>query len=681
MDDRIVAADSNNPIISKNALNMRRFTSMNQYYPRLFSPLQIKKTTFRNRIWATPNCCFGENSGNVAFFENKAKGGAAVVTMSESAVSPQYEVQDPGFGMSLAHKNDYVKARMGDITIAVKAFGAVPSIQLSHHGMFARPDKNGGVNPIGPVGLIRERDGVEVLPMDEDMIEQTIEDFAQAAAFAKRCGFEMIQLHGGHGWLLAQFLSAHYNSRTDRWGGTLENRARFPIAVAERIRQYCGRDFLIEYRISGDELVEGGMRIDEVCRFAEMMQDYVDIFNVSAGVHDDRHTVKRMMPMIGFAEPGCNVYLAAEVKKHVKIPVLAVGGITSPAQAEQILAEGKADIIGMGRELICDPEFANKARHGQTEEIIPCMRCNACIADLAFDPLPYGQNKQFGCAANPKIARDLMIARIQPPKASRRVVVIGGGPAGMTAAITAAERGHRVTLLEKSGALGGYLKVMDCEPRKQEVVQYKDYLARRTCKLCEVRLNTEATAEVVKTFSPDAVICAVGANIFIPPIPGLGDEKPLTFMDAYYSPEKIGRQVVLVGGGIVGCETAVFLSEADPSRKITIVEMRNVLADPNYVHHYTSMMDELDKNPNITYYVGTKCVKASEGSITVSRDGAEQVLPADSIVFCAGLTPDKKTVEALRDTALDFYTVGDCVSAKRIKDATRAAYFAAMNIL
>ena len=167
---------------------------MNPYYPHLFEPITIRNTTFRNRIFSTPNCCFGENSGNVAFFENKAKGGAAVVTLSESAVSPKYDVQDPGFGMSLARRNDSSKARLGDITIAIKAFGAVPSIELNHHGMNARPDKNGGINPVGPVGFIRERDGVQVLPMDETMIEEAIEDFAISAAFAKRCGFEMVMV-------------------------------------------------------------------------------------------------------------------------------------------------------------------------------------------------------------------------------------------------------------------------------------------------------------------------------------------------------------------------------------------------------------------------------------------------------------------------------------------------------
>lgn len=204
---------------------------MNPYYPHLFEPITIRHITFRNRIFSTPNCIFGENSGNVAFFENKAKGGAAAITLSESAVSPKYDVQDPGFGMSLAHRNASNKARLGDITLAIKAFGAVPSIELNHHGMNARPNRSAGVNPIGPTGGIRERDGVEIIEMDEALIEEAIEDYAVSASFAQRCGFEMVMVHLGHGWLPAQFLSPRTNKRTDRWGGSLENRARFSVEV------------------------------------------------------------------------------------------------------------------------------------------------------------------------------------------------------------------------------------------------------------------------------------------------------------------------------------------------------------------------------------------------------------------------------------------------------------------
>ncbi len=653
---------------------------MNPYYPHLFEPLTVKKITFRNRIWATPNCCFGEHSGNVAFAANKARGGAAVVTLSESAVSPEYDVQDPGFGQSVAQHNDYIKSRMGDITMLVKALGAIPSIQLNHHGALARPNRSvSGAMPIGPMGFIRERDGVEVQEMDEQMIRKTINDYAMAAAFAQRCGFEMVQVHGGHGWLPAQFLSARTNQRTDDWGGSLENRARFGIEICKAIRELCGPDFLIEYRVSGDEIVKGGMQIDEVCMFAEMIQEYIDFIHVSSGVHDDRHTAAHMIPMIGFVKPGINVELAAQVKQHVNIPVIVVGGIHDPAYAEKILADGKADIIGIGRQLICDPDWPNKVRHHQLEEIIPCMRCNACISDLAFDPLPFGQNKQFGCAANPRIARDLMIAHMPKPQASRNVIVVGGGPAGMVAAITAANRGHKVTLLEKSDSLGGYLKVMDCEPDKLEVTQYKDYLVRTVCKCADVRLNTEATCNIIQALHPDAVICAVGAKIFIPPVPGVDRTAAKTFLDAYYQPNRIGKKVILIGGGIVGCETAIFLSERD--HQVIIVEMRGVLSDPNYSYHYLPMMDKLDADPNISYMVNTKCVKATNHDITVEQDGIQQVLTADSIIFCAGLIPDRTQVEQLRDSCLNFYPVGDCVSAKRIKDATRTAYFSAMSII
>ena len=655
---------------------------MNPYYPHLFEPITIRHITFRNRIFSTPNCIFGENSGNVAFFENKAKGGAAAITLSESAVSPKYDVQDPGFGMSLAHRNASNKARLGDITLAIKAFGAVPSIELNHHGMNARPNRSAGVNPIGPTGGIRERDGVEIIEMDEALIEEAIEDYAVSASFAQRCGFEMVMVHLGHGWLPAQFLSPRTNKRTDRWGGSLENRARFSVEVLKRIREKCGERFIIEARITADECIEGGIKPEEACRFAEIIQDYADLINVSFGIHDDRSTVGEMIPLSGFVPTGSHVELAAEIKKRVHIPVSVVSGINTPEFAEKILAEGKVDIISMGRALIADPEFPNKARHGHPEDIVHCMRCNYCISGFAFDPPPWGQNMQFGCAANPKIGRDLMLARMKEPEAPRRVVVVGGGPGGLNAAITAAERGHKVTLLEKSGALGGNLKIMECEPKKKDMVLYRDYLVRMIEKnKVEVHLNTPATLETVRSYAPDAVICAVGSNIFIPPIKGVERDKVLTFMDAFYKPETIGKNVIIVGGGIVACEAAICLADHDAERKILLVEMRDVLCDPNYVYHYNTMIPYLNKHPQIDYRVSTKCVAVTDHSVTVEKNGKSEILTADSIVFATGLTPNRKLVEELRDSAIDFYPIGDCVNATCIRDATRAGFFAAMNSL
>ena len=351
---------------------------MNKYYPHLFSPIRIGNVTFKNRIFATPTTSLSDLQSQIAFFENKARGGAAQVSLAETAVTGKYLLEPAGTTFVL-DGDEREMGMLAEFVTSMKAYGAVPSVQLNHHGQQVRPDRNNGRSPIGPMGYVRE-DGVEVLAMDADMIEEAIEAFGKAALFCKRAGFEMCMVHGAHGWIIAQFLSPYNNRRTDRWGGSLENRARFAMEIIDRIRRKCGRDFLIEYRISGEELIEGGMEIEEVIEFVKMIEDRIDIIHVSAGIHDNLFTIKRMFPVISFTEPGCNVHLAEAMKKHVRIPVVTVGGINTPEYAEQILAEGKADIIGMGRELICDPDFPNKARKGLRERIIPCMRCNSCIA-------------------------------------------------------------------------------------------------------------------------------------------------------------------------------------------------------------------------------------------------------------------------------------------------------------
>ena len=646
---------------------------MKEYFPHLFSPLRIGKVTFKNRIFSTPTTSLSDMQSQIAFFENKAKGGAAQVSLSETSITSKYLVEPKGTTFVL-DGDEHELGRLGEFVIAMKAYGTVPSVQLNHHGQQVRPDRNDGRSPIGPMGFIRE-DGVKVLAMDEDMIEEAIDAYANAALFCKRAGFEMCMVHGAHGWLIAQFLSPYSNKRTDRWGGNLGNRARFPMEIINRIHQKCGRDFLIEYRISGDEMIEGGMKIEDVIEFVKMIEDSIDIIHVSAGIHDNLYTIKRMFPVIGFTKPGCNVYLAEAMKKHVKIPVMTVGGINTPEHAEQVLAEGKADIIGMGRELICDPDFPNKARKGLRDEIIPCMRCNSCIAKL-----PPGGNFHFGCSANPRIGRDRMLQRIQEPKASRKVVVVGGGPGGMMAAITAAERGHKVTLLEKSGALGGLLKIMDQEPSKWEVKRYKEFLVSKTCKtIGDIRFNTEATPEMVEAFNPDVVIAAVGSNPIVPNFPGVDKEKALTVMDIYYHTEKIGQNVVIIGGGLVGCEAALFLAER--GKKVTIIEMLNKIGDPSYPHYNIPLVEAIDNNTNATYKLQTKCVGVTPKGVRVEKNGKEEVIAADSVVFSVGQAPELETVEKLRDCATEFYSVGDCVEPQRIMEATRTGFFSAMNIL
>jgi len=440
-------------------------------YPNLFSPLKIKNTTFRNRIFSTPNQTRFKGQVEIAYMEAKARGGAAVVTLGETPISGKYVRQSNAYTLTLDDPHDI--RLMAETALAIKTHGAVPSIQLYHPGKYAVMHTPDRPNPMSAMGFIRN-DGVEVVAMDEEMIETVTEEYANAAANVKRAGFEMCQIHGGHGWLLSQFLSHLTNQRKDQYGGSLENRARFPIAVVDRIRERCGPDFIIEYRISGDELVENGMRIDQVIEFIKMIEDKIDIIHISAGVHESPEVVHMMFPHTSFTEHGSLVPLAAAVKEKVNIPVLTVGGISSPEYAEEILVEGRADIIGMGRALLADPDLPRKARSGRRKEIIPCLRCNRCLLGVGYQDI-------IACAANPQTGRELRWQTAPQPRGTRKVLVIGGGPGGMKAAITAVERGHDVTLLEKTDQLGGKLKIADYDPLKEGHKHNRPLFSWRFC--------------------------------------------------------------------------------------------------------------------------------------------------------------------------------------------------------
>ncbi|MDY6825566.1 MAG: FAD-dependent oxidoreductase [Bacillota bacterium] len=643
---------------------------MNQYYPNLFSPLKVKNHTFRNRIFSTPNAVRFKNHIATSFFEAKAKGGAAVVTVNEAPISRKWLRVSTKHVFVLDDLNDL--PALAETATAIRIHGAAPSIQLYHPGMFGKMIFADSPNPVGPMGFVRD-DGVEVTAMDEELIEEVTEAYADAAAMVQRAGFEMCQIHGAHGWLLAQFLSSRVNKRNDKYGGKLENRARFPIAVVDRIRARCGPDFIIEYRVSGDELVENGMKVDEVIEFVKMLEGKIDFIHVSAGIHEAHHTIHRQFAHTMFTEHGCNVPLAEAVKKAVNIPVVAVGGISYPEHAEQILAEGKADIIGMARALIADPEFPNKARNGRADQIIPCLRCNYCLLSLGDD--------NFTCVVNPTTGRDpLRWQGVEAPSGSRKVLVVGGGPGGMEAAITAADRGHEVTLYEKADSLGGILRIADYDDLKSDMKVYKDYLVRMTMEKIKVHLNAECTPELIKRLSPDVVIAAVGAVPIIPDIPGINRENVFSAEKVYYHAEKTGDKVAIIGGGLVGCETALFLAE-QYGKTVTILEMRESIGDQKDWRHTIPLVMKIDELENISYKTGIRCKEIKEKGVNfVDADGKEDHLEADSVIYAVGMKPKTDIVDRLREAAVNFYPVGDCVRAQRIVNATQSAYYAAVDI-
>jgi 2,4-dienoyl-CoA reductase-like NADH-dependent reductase (Old Yellow Enzyme family)/thioredoxin reductase len=641
-----------------------------RYYPHLFEPIKIKGVTFRNRIFSTPNQTRFRDNVEMAYMEAKARGGAAQVSIGETPITRRWVRQSSAYTFVL---DDPTHMRfMAEAALAIKLHGAAASLQLSHVGLYTVLHSKTDLNPIGPMGFIR-KDGVEVVAMDEDMIEDITEAYANAAVTVQRAGFDMVQVHGAHGWLPAQFLSPVTNQRKDKYGGSLENRARFPMAVVERIREKCGPDFLIEYRISGDDLIEGGMKIDGVVEFLKMIEKTIDLAHISAGWHEERATVYRMFAHSGFTEHGCNVYLAEAVKKVINIPVITVGGISDPAHAERILAEGRADIIGMGRALLADPEFPNKARNGRSSEIIPCIRCNNCLVGV-------GYNDIITCAVNPQTGRELRWQSAPVPRASRKVLVVGGGPAGMKAAITAVERGHDVTLVEKTDTLGGLLKVADYDPLKSDIKVFKDYLVNRTLALVKVRFNTDATPELVEKMAPDVLIAAVGSSPIHPQIPGIDGENVITALDAHYDVGKVGEKVALIGGGLVGCETGLYLARM--GKKVTIVEMLDVIGEPLNWQHMIPLLRTMDNTPTLSYRTGTRCVAISPKGITVAdKEGTEELIEADTVVLAVGMRSNSDAVEKLRETVLNFYPIGDCVKPLKIREAMQGGYYRAMDVL
>jgi 2,4-dienoyl-CoA reductase-like NADH-dependent reductase (Old Yellow Enzyme family)/thioredoxin reductase len=645
---------------------------MNLDYPLLFSPLRIRNVTFRNRIFSTPNATrFMKDETEVLYLEEKAKGGAALVTVGETAITSKSVKR--GYESLPRLDNRWDWPIISEIAMGIKNHGAAASLELAHRGFYGAKFDESYADPVGPMAFVRA-DGVHVRAMDEDMIEEALEEFAEAANTLKLCGYDVALIHGAHGWLPAQFFSSKFNKRGDRWGGSFENRARFPVELAKRVRKRVGNDLIIEWRISGDEMTDDGMRIEETIELIKLLEEHIDIIHVSAGIHEEQKTLKYMFSQSGFTEHGCNVHLAEAVKKAgVKIPVVTVGGISAPELAEQILADGKADIIGIGRALIADPFFPNKARKGRADEIRPCLRCGNCLHGVVV-------NDHFACAVNPQVGQDFRWRFTGAPESKKTVVVVGGGPAGMTAAITAADRGHTVTIVEKAPALGGLLRISEHDAFKADMKAYKDYMIRAVYKKCSVLLQTEATPELMETLKPDAVVCAAGSKPVFPPIPGTDGPNVFSAEEAYHRRLEIGERIVIIGAGLVGCETALYFAK-ELKRKVVLAEITAKIGDPDYWRENTPLTEEFALLPNLTVLPETSCLAIRENGAEIrNKDGSAGFLEADTIILSTGLRPNIDAVEALRFSAEDFYSAGDCNRPRKIINATREGYYAAMDI-
>ena len=652
-------------------------------FPHMFTPYTIKGVTFKNRVFAsliTANRIVDHGyptPEGIDAYETKARGGFAEVTVTESFIDDEYASRhEHGVNVYANPMTTFHMESIMTLTEGIKAHGAVASIQLNHCGAMNHPDTiRGHQNPIGPSAFVRE-DGVQVEEMTVEMMEQVARNWAEAAWTCKALGFNMVNLHGGHGWLLNQFLSPRFNHRTDDFGGSMENRARFPIMVCQKIKEVCGDDFLIEYRMSGSERIEGGMTLEDGIAFAELIQDHVDLIHVTSGVYQDHVNTKAFSSM--FDKHGCNLDLAEAIKRHVHVPVVAVGGFNGPEQIEEALASGQCDFVALGRQQFADPEFVNKALTGREEEIAPCLRCS-CFNPLASDPEKRPIPELWHCAVNPWSGRELRWRSAPQPKGRRRVLVVGGGVAGMYAAITAAERGHDVTLAEKRDRLGGLLWFTDVDEHKESLRRYRDSLVAR-CRRAGVRveLNTPVSRDYIRSMAPDAVICAVGSHPFVPPIPGI--EKAVHAVEAYKDLSMLGKRCVVIGGGAIGCESGYYFADAC-GVQVHILEMRDDVCKDSNDSQRRALLPRMKKagmtwdcNVSVQEITGT-------GVRYVDANGREQFAEADCVVYACGNRANTDLVEELKGACAWFVNVGDSRQARMVKQATYEGFCAAMDIL
>lgn len=646
----------------------------NQYYPNLASPITIRGVTFKNRIFGAPmsnpeldpDCHMRKE--DLAFHENRARGGLASVAIGLGIVDPVGRVHTKEVTlydvMSLPSLKEYANAMHRHNCVAV--------MELAHGGKYAGARSHDGAGDplvLGPNDEINP-DGLKVTSMSEAEIERVSDCFADAAVLCQKAGIDMVLVHGGHGWLLGQFMSPTMNHRTDRWGGSLENRMRFPLLVIEKIRKACGEKLLIEFRMSGSEVIEGGYGLDEGVRMAKMLDRKVDIIHVSAGVHEDQDAFVVTHPSM-FIEHGCNVYLAAEIKKHVKTPVATLGGLNDPDMMEEIIASGKADIVEIARQSICDPYFPEKAFSGRKDDITRCCRCFTCFYN-------YLTNRTFCCAFNPVVGNELENKSGFPATTPKKVIVIGGGVGGMEAAITAAGRGHEVILFEKSGRLGGQLLAEQYIPFKQDMYNFAKVLERRLSEAkVEVRLNTEVTPEEAAAMKADVVMVAVGAKPLIPPVEGI-DSPKVAGLDALHTETpRIGQKVVILGGGLVGSESAIYLDGL--GKDVTVVEMKEDWAEEAYFMHKNAMNIYI-RDSKIKIYTGTTAKAVTEQGLVCETKDGEVLLEADTILLAAGMKADRDLADSFYNTADRVFEIGDCVKPGRVLEAVTQGYYRALDI-
>lgn len=648
------------------------------------SPFQLGSLRLRNRIVMLPmGTGYADSRGYVTrrtidYYAERAKGEVGLIVTEIVCVSPEGRA----FSNQLNIYDDSYVPGLGSLAKAIKGRGACCLVQLHHAGRRAGTAANGGVQPVAPSpipvwkGRTPEGDLPRELTLDE--IARLVEAYSQAARRAMAAGFDGIELHFDHGYLPAQFFSPLTNKRLDKYGGSLESRIRFGVEIVESVRRTVGDGPVVDVRFCADEFILGGLSLAETRKMAHLLEQAgATLFSVGGGYsasseegYYNARVPTSHVPMS--TAKGCFVHLAEEIKKVIKAPVVAGCRMDDFKLANQVIDEGRADLIGIGRGLIADPYLPAKFRNNSLEDIRKCLACNTCVTTLRAGAV--------GCAINAEAGRESEY-KIQPASRVKKVLVIGGGPGGMEAARVALLRGHAVTLIEKKPHLGGTLRAAAAPSFKKDVWNVVDYLSTQLSKLgANVLLNTEANEQSILRLRPDVVILATGASPVKPAVNGIEKRNVTDAVEVLEGKRRAGKRAVVVGGGMVGCEVASFLAEK--GKEVVLVTRRP--SDFNLSGGGLAP----DMEPDIRRWflfelwprLGIEVISHStltqvtdEGLVVLDGEGKQRLIEADTVVLALGMRPNNDLKGKLEGKVPEIYEVGDCVRPRKIIDAVHEA--------
>ena len=650
---------------------------MKNDYPHIFSPLTVKNMTIKNRIVMMPmGTNYGEQNGEMSFlhinyYEQRAKGGTGLIIVENASIdSPQ----GSNGTTQLRIDHDNYLPRLFKFCENIHRYGTKIAIQINHAGASAISSRI-NMQPVSASDVPSKEGGEIPRPLSREEILHIVKKYGEAAKRAQTAGFDAVEIHAGHSYLISQFLSPITNKRTDEFGGSVENRTRFCRMVIDEVRKQVGPFFPIMLRLSADELMEGGNTLDDTLEYLDYLQEEVDIFDVSCGLNG---SIQYQIDA-NYLPDGWRSYMAKAVKEKFNKPCISMGNIRDPKVAERILADGDADLIGMGRGLIADPAWVNKVATGHECDLRKCISCNVGCAGNRI-----GVNRPIRCTVNPSVLEGDVYKKLHVNK-NCNVVVIGGGTAGLEAACTAAEVGCNTFLLEKGSELGGLASLISKIPAKNRLADFPHYLMHRAEQLENLYIftNTEGTPENIRKFHPNIIVSSTGSAPLLPPIAGLKDRIDNENYNIYsilgminhindFPKDLEGKKVVVVGGGAVGLDVVEFF--ADRNADISIVEMMDQIGrdlDPVSKNDTKTMM----KKHNVHQLTKTALLEVKDSSFLVKGDGEPYEIPFEYGFVCLGMRAQGQLYQSLAEEFssedVEIMNIGDSQRARRIIDGTQ----------